>query len=288
MPTTRKFYEILGLSPFASRKEITAAIARLRQKDSEGHYAATLDRIEKTLLPQKNALTETASAQTPAQKSDNDNDATPAVEPKTPAPRAEKRRRPDPALPSPSDDNATRPTVEPSLPQAEKRRRSDPALPSPPTETLAHESSSSYQYQDDSAAGGKKKIAIIAGAILIVAITVAVIIAAKSFIYDTLKTRAQAKEAAIALFEAKDRIEAYIRQYKTFPSRFTFHIADAAPYTLSLKNKRILATFNQNATAPLRNKQICLTEFDQPDLGMVWQCDVLPGFPERYHPDNCY
>lgn len=258
MSTIRRFYEILGLSPFASRREIVAAIARLRQKDKEGQYAATLDEIEKTLLPQKKARAETESAQTLVQESRKDDHSAPSVKPEKPTKQVKKRHRPD------------------------------SAPVSLPTERVADQSASSYQNQDneDSGATRRKKSALLAAGVLIVAI--AAVIAAKLFIYDALKSRDEARKAVAALVEAKDRIEAYIRQYKTFPTEFSFNVPDAAPYGLSLQNKQILATFNQNATARLQNQQIALTALEQPDVNLIWQCDVLPGFPESYRPDNCY
>ena len=255
MSTTRKYYEILGLSPFASRKEITAAIARLREKDSEGHYDATLNLIEKSLLPQKGPLSQSESA-TPAQE-------------------------------KPDDDNATLPVKEaPSDDETEKDHPQDSAQAISSSNRLPQEPLQLYSYDDEANATGKKKKILLAGLLLIV-VTTAAIIASKR-IYQNLKSKEQARQASAALFAAKEQIEAYIREHKTFPTTFSFQVADTAPYTLHLQDKQIFATFNRNATAALQNRQIVLTQMDQLHLGLIWRCDVLSGFPERYRPENCY
>ncbi len=251
MSKTRKYYEILGLSPFASRKEIAAAIARLREKDHEGHYDATLKLIEKSLLPQKGALSQEESA-TPGQG------------------RRDKDISPPPVKEAPSDD------------KTEKDDPRDSAQANSSPDYLPHEPSQFYSYDDDT---GKKRKILLAALLLIVGATA--IIASKR-IYQNIKSKAQAKQASAALFAAKEQIEAFIRVHKTFPTTFSFQVADTAPYTLHLQDKQILATFNQNATAALQNRQIVLTQMDQLHLGLIWRCDVLSGFPERYRPENCY
>lgn len=256
MSTIRKFYEILGLSPFASRKEIAHAIARLREKDGKGDYAATLDQIEKTLLPQQNTSTQTKSTQTTAHKSRKQEHSVPSAEPEQSTGQIKKRDRPD--------------SLPPSLPNAR----------------VAQKSASSNQNHEGSGVTRKKKVVLFT-AIGLVVVTAAAS-AVKLFVYDLLKSRDQANKAAAALFEAKDQIEAYIHQHKVFPTEFRFNVPGAAPYRLSLHNKQILATFKQNATARLQNQQIALIAIEQPDVSLIWQCDVLPGFPKSYRPDNCY
>lgn len=262
MAIEKNFYDILGITPRATSKQIYTAIERMRQMDKDGTYSVTIANIETVLT-------------NPVRR--NEYDRANGISRDNYAPVTE-------AESAPVSFNDLFVDIDESLISHSNKHA---PLRDVQAELIQHSAVSKE---------GELKIR---GSFPIKGVLTILILAALSTLaytfsqplLDKLTGKKQVEAAMESLHKGQNDIKQYMLSHGIFPDPTDIQLQTTAdtPYALTIdtNNSRIILTFNNNAISALRGHTLT-NSFLTKENFTTWKCAPDIAFPKEYTPDTCF